>query len=97
MGNLSRPPKAPDLDGALAANYPSEARRAGTTGTAVARVRIFADGSVGAIRIVSATTPEFGTACKRTLTGSHWQAPLDARSEPVITDVSYTCTFAVAR
>ncbi len=97
VGDLSRPPKAPDLDGALAANYPSEARRAGTTGKAVVRARILADGRVGTIRVVSESAPGFGAACKRTLAGSRWQAPLDARSEPVITDVSYACTFAVAR
>ncbi len=97
VGDLSRPPKAPDLDVALATNYPSEARRAGTTGKAIVRARILADGTVGTIRVVSESAAGFGEACKRTLTGSRWQAPLDARSEPVITDVSYTCTFAVAR
>ncbi len=97
VGDLSRPPKAPDLDRALATNYPSDARRAGTTGKAIVQARILADGTVGTIRVVSESAAGFGAACKRTLTGSRWQAPLDARSEPVITDVSYTCTFAVAR
>lgn len=97
VGDLSRPPKAPDLDDALAANYPAEARRAGTTGQAVVRARILADGSVGTIRVVSESGPGFGAACRRTLAGSHWQSPLDARSQPVMTDIRYTCTFAVAR
>ena len=97
VGDLSRPPKAPNLDTALAANYPEDARRAGTTGKAVVRVRILADGSVGPIRVTSESAPGFGTACKRTLAGSHWQAPLDGHSQPVITDINYTCTFAVAR
>lgn len=97
VGNLSRPPKAPDLDDALAANYPSDARRAGLTGKALVRARILADGTVGPIRVMSESTAGFGAACKRTLTGSHWQPPLDANREPVITDINYTCTFAVAR
>lgn len=61
------------------------------------RARILADGRVGTVRAVSESAPGFGEACKRTLTGSRWQAPLDARSEPVITDINYTCTFAVTR
>lgn len=97
VGDLSRPPKAPNLDGALATNYPAEARRAGLTGKAVVRARILADGTVATIRAISESAPGFGAACKRTLTGSRWQPPLDARSQPVITDISYTCTFAVAR
>jgi outer membrane biosynthesis protein TonB len=97
VGDLSRPPRAPNLDAALAANYPSEARRAGTTGTAVIRARILADGRVGAMRVVSESAAGFGVACQRTLSGSHWEPPLDASSRPVITDISYTCTFAVTR
>lgn len=97
VGDLSRPPRAPNLDAALAANYPNEARRAGTTGTAVVRARILADGRVGAMRVVSESATGFGVACQRTLSGSHWEPPLDASSRPVITDISYTCTFAVTR
>ncbi len=97
VGNLSRPPRAPDLDAALAANYPSEARRAGTTGTAVVRARILASGRVGAMRVLSESAAGFGVACQRTLSGSRWEAPLDSWSRPVITDISYTCTFAVTR
>lgn len=97
VGDLSRPPRAPDLDVALAANYPREARRAGITGKAVVRARILGDGSVGAIRLVSESASGFGVACKQTLAGSRWRPPLDARNEPVATDVTYTCTFAVAR
>ncbi|MBZ0235642.1 MAG: TonB family protein, partial [Deltaproteobacteria bacterium] len=97
IANLSRAPRAPDLDTALAANYPREARRAGLTGKAVVRARILADGNVGSIRIVSESAPGFGTACRQTLAGSRWQAPLDTNRRPVMTDVSYTCTFAVTR
>ncbi|MDB4960282.1 MAG: Ferric siderophore transport system, periplasmic binding protein TonB [Myxococcales bacterium] len=97
LGNLSRPPRAPNLDDRLAANYPREARLAGTGGSAVVRARILIDGRVGTTRVVSETLPGFGVACQRTLAGSRWQAPLDAHKAPVATDLTYTCTFAVAR
>jgi outer membrane biosynthesis protein TonB len=97
VGDLSRPPRAPNLDAALVANYPKDARQAGTTGKALVRARILADGRVGATRVLSESTPGFGVACQRTLAGSHWEPPLDASSRPVITDISYTCTFAVTR
>ncbi|MCX5741598.1 MAG: energy transducer TonB [Proteobacteria bacterium] len=97
VGDLSRPPRAPDLDAQLAANYPRAARLAGTPGSAVLRVRILVDGRVGATRVVAESAPGFGVACQRTLAGSRWQPPLDARKTAVATDLSYTCTFAVAR
>ena len=97
LGDLSRPPRAPDLDAQLAANYPREARLAGTAGSAVIRARILVDGRVGPTRVVSESGPGFGVACQRTLAGSRWQPPLDAHKQAVATDLAYTCTFAVAR
>jgi len=97
VGDLSRPPKAPNLDAQLAANYPADARAAGRGGSAVIRVRILVDGRVGTTRVVSESAPGFGKACQRTLAGSRWQPPLDANHQAVATDLSYTCTFAVAR
>lgn len=97
VGDLSRPPRAPNLDAALAANYPQEARASGIGGTAVIRARILVDGSVGATRVISESVPGFGKACQRTLAGSQWQAPLDVNKQAVATDLAYTCTFAVAR
>jgi len=97
VGDLSRPPGAPNLDAALVANYPIEARRAGTTGTAVVRARILADGRVATTHVLSESAAGFGTACQRTLAGSRWAPPLDASSRPVITDITYTCTFAITR
>lgn len=97
VGDLSRRPRAPNLDAQLAANYPHEARLAGLGGTAVIRVRILVDGRVGATRVVSESTPGFGKACQRTVAGSRWQPPLDATQQAVATDLAYTCTFAVAR
>jgi outer membrane biosynthesis protein TonB len=97
LGDLSRPPHAPNLDTRLAANYPREARLAGTAGSAVIRARILVDGRVGPTRVVSESAPGFGVACQRTLAGSRWQPPLDADKQAVATDLAYTCTFAVAR
>jgi outer membrane biosynthesis protein TonB len=97
VGDLSRPPRAPNLDAQLAANYPGEARAAGIGGSAVIRVRILVDGRVGTTRVVSESAPGFGKACQRTLAGSRWQPPLDAHQQAVVTDLAYTCTFAVAR
>jgi outer membrane biosynthesis protein TonB len=97
VGDLSRPPRAPNLDAQLAANYPGEARAAGIGGSAVIRARILVDGRVGTTRVVSESAPGFGKACQRTLAGSRWQPPLDANQQAVATDLAYTCTFAVAR
>ncbi|MEO8549627.1 MAG: energy transducer TonB [Kofleriaceae bacterium] len=97
LGDLSRAPRAPNLDTQLAANYPHDARLAGTPGSAVIRVRILVDGRVGPTRVVSESAAGFGVACQHTLAGSHWQPPLDAQQRPVATDLAYTCTFAVAR
>lgn len=97
VGDLSRPPRAPNLDAALAANYPHEARAAGLGGTAEVRARILVDGRVGQTRVISESAPGFGKACQRTLAGSRWDAPLDRNRQAVATDLAYTCTFAVDR
>jgi len=97
VGDLSRPPRAPNLDTQLAANYPQEARVAGIGGTAVIRARILVDGRVGTTRVVSEGVPGFGKACQRTLAGSRWQPPLDKNQQAVATDLAYKCTFAVDR
>jgi outer membrane biosynthesis protein TonB len=97
LGDLSRPPRAPELDAELAANYPRDARRAGIPGSAVVRARILVDGRVGPTRVLSETAPGFGAACQRTLAGSRWQPPLDARNHAVATDLVYTCAFEVSR
>lgn len=97
LGDLSRPPRAPDLDDRLALNYPRDARLAGLGGSAVVRARILVDGRVGPTRVVAESGPGFGVACQRTLAGSRWRPPLDRDARPVATDLSYTCTFAVER
>jgi outer membrane biosynthesis protein TonB len=97
VGDLSRPPRAPNLDAQLAANYPQEARVAGIGGTAVIRARILVDGRVGATRVLSESALGFGKACQRTIAGSRWQPPLDKSQQAVATDLAYKCTFAVDR
>lgn len=95
LGSLSRPPRAPALDQALAANYPRTAHDLGMSGHAVVRARILADGQVGPTSVLVASAPEFGKACQRTLAGSRWSAPLDATGRPVATELSYKCVFEV--
>jgi outer membrane biosynthesis protein TonB len=95
LGSLSRPPRAPSLDQALAANYPRSAHDMGTSGQAVVRARILANGEVGTTSVIVASAPEFGKACQRTLAGSRWSAPLDATGRPVATELSYKCVFEV--
>ena len=97
LGSLSRPPAAPSLDRALAANYPRAAHELGLAGEAVVRARILSDGQVGPTAVLVASSPEFGRACQRTLAGSRWSAPLDVRGRPVATELRYKCVFEVTR
>ncbi|MET0286925.1 MAG: energy transducer TonB [Polyangiales bacterium] len=95
LGSLSRAPRAPSLDDALAANYPKNAHDLGLAGEAVVRARILASGQVADTHVLVASAPEFGKACQRTLAGSRWSAPLDATGRPVATELSYKCVFEV--
>ena len=97
LGDLSAPPRAPNLNGSLRAHYPAAARREGVGGHAVVRARIAPSGRVASARIVSESYSGFGAACRATLLGSHWSAPLDRHGRPVSTDLSYTCRFRVDR
>jgi TonB family protein len=95
-GDLSRPPSAPSLDAILMRHYPSDARRAGLAGSAVVRVRILADGRVASVRVLSASEPAFGAACRATLSESpRWSAPLDRNGAAVATEIRYRCRFEV--
>jgi outer membrane biosynthesis protein TonB len=95
--DLSRPPRAPDLNGALEANYPSEARALGISGMAVIRALISPAGEARALGILSESAPGFGAACLKTLMGSRWSAPVDRTGRAVATEIRYRCTFKVAR
>ncbi len=95
VADLSRPPVPPSLDQALEENYPVEARRTGQAGKAVVRARISAQGHAQDLVVVSESGAGFGDACKKTLAGSHWTAPLDREGTPVATVIQYTCRFVV--
>jgi protein TonB len=96
LADLSQPPRAPLLDGALESNYPTEARKRGLAGNAVLRVRIMPDGRVGDLTVLAESGGGgFGEACRRTLRSSVWSPPLDREARPVSTIVSYTCRFEV--
>ncbi len=95
--DLSRQPTPPALDGALRNHYPDALRGRGISGEAVVRARIDADGRVRSCSMVSESEPGFGAACRGTLLGSHWSAPLDRQGRSVATYVRYTCHFRVER
>jgi protein TonB len=95
LGDLSKPPGAPDLVSALEAAFPADARAKGIGGKAVVRARIMPDGKVRELALVSESGAGFGAACEKTLRGSQWTAPLDQRGEAVSTFISYTCRFEV--
>jgi TonB family protein len=93
--NLSRLPAPPDLADRLLALYPSRAREAGDAGQASLSLVVLPDGRVGAIDVRSATSADFGRACKDTVAGSRWAPPLDRNGKAVATRVGYTCRFDV--
>jgi TonB family protein len=95
LGDLSRPPVAPDLAQKLADSYPAAARARGIEGKAVVRARITPDGRVRDLAIVAESTPGFGAACELTLRASQWTPPIDQDGQAVSTIINYTCRFAV--
>jgi len=94
-GDLSEHPKPPALGSLLRTNYPEEARARGLAGTASVRARIDPDGVIRNARLVSESSGGFGTACRRTVLGSHWSAPRDKNGSAVATEIVYTCHFEV--
>jgi TonB family protein len=95
VADLSRLPEAPRLEEALERNYPSEARQSGQAGKAVVRARITPEGNVRDLLVVSESATGFGRACRDTLAGSRWTAPLDREGQAVATVINYTCRFEV--
>ena len=94
-GNLSRAPAAPELGEVLQRYYPPGARRKGQGGKAVVRARVMPDGQVRELALVTESSAGFGEACRRTLSGSRWSAPLDRNGRPVSTYIHYACRFEV--
>jgi TonB family protein len=93
--DLTEKPRPPRLDDALRRNYPSGARLAGRAGTARVVLSITKAGKVTDVRLVQASDPEFGEACRRTLLGTAWSAPLDQQGRTVGTLMPYECRFRV--
>jgi TonB family protein len=93
--DLSERPKPPALTGLLRENYPDEARQRGLRGSASVRARIDADGVIRSARLLSESSAGFGSACRRTVLGSHWSAPRDKNGSAVATEIVYTCHFEV--
>lgn len=93
--DLSERPRPPSLTNLLRQNYPEEARQRGLRGTASLRARIDPDGVIRSARMVSESAAGFGSACRRTVLGSHWSAPHDKNGSAVATEIVYTCHFEI--
>ncbi|MEM9067437.1 MAG: TonB family protein [Myxococcota bacterium] len=95
VADLSEPPAPPSLQARLSANYPASARNQGLTGRATVRLRVNADGSTRVLRVLSASTPAFGDACRQTLRGQRWRPGRDQGGNAVSTVIRFNCTFTV--
>lgn len=95
LAELSRKPVPPSLGAALRRNYPRAARSLGKSGDAKVRARIETTGEIRVATISSETSAGFGEACRRTLVGSRWSAPLDKSGRPVATFITYQCKFRI--
>jgi len=93
--DLSERPRPPSLTRLLRQNYPEEARQRGLRGSASLRARIDPDGVIRTVRVLSESAAGFGSACRRTVLGSHWSAPRDKKGSAVATEIVYTCHFEV--
>jgi TonB family protein len=97
LADLRQPPRPPELQTALEQQYPADARRDGTVGQAQVRARVRPDGNLDRIRVVVASAPGFGDACRRVLAGSRWTPPLGRDGEPCATEIRYVCRFEITR
>jgi len=97
LADLRQPPQPPELQGALERQYPADARRDGTVGQAQVRARVRPDGNLDRIRVVVASAPSFGDACRRVLAGSRWSPPLGRDGAPCATEIRYVCRFEITR
>ncbi len=95
LGDLSRRPRPPSLDGELERHYPAELRRRGVEGVAEVGLVVNAAGRVARVEILSETASGFANACRATLLGTEWSPPLDRAGVPVATRLKYRCRFEV--
>ncbi len=83
------------LDDALVRCYPKNAKQQGIEGVARTRIRILANGSNVVLSAVDETYPGFEAACRCAIKGQVFQPPLDRNGNPVATEMSFKCEFAV--
>lgn len=97
LSDLGRhPEQARGLDDLVEKHYPPTLKRQGVEGVARVRVRIGADGKLKVLRILTATDPLFGEACKRSLSESPpWRPALDKKGQPASTEAPFKCEYIV--
>ncbi|MEM7448535.1 MAG: energy transducer TonB [Myxococcota bacterium] len=96
VSDLARAPGQPGgIRARLVANYPSAARREGRTGQAMVRLRIDSSGTARVLQVLSASSPEFGQACRRTLDGQNgWRPGRSRGGVDVSTIIRFNCAFS---
>jgi TonB family protein len=93
-----RPEAPPELDRLLQKFYPDSARNAGIKGQARVRILIRPDGRSRVLKLLSASRPDFGKACRRMLRAAGaWAPGRDMRGQAVSTVVTFRCDFRVER
>lgn len=97
LADLGRhPQQARGLDALVEKHYPPTLKRQGVEGIARVRIRIGADGQLSVLRVLSASDPLFGEACKRSLRESPpWEPALDKGGNPAITEAPFKCEYIV--
>ena len=94
--NLSRKARPIDRHNLkLKAPYPSALHAAGVTGQARALITVLADGTVGAVRILSATAPEFARAGMKVFRRFLFEPALDKNGLAVPSEVTITYRFTL--
>jgi outer membrane biosynthesis protein TonB len=95
LSRRPKPPSADVLNAALERHFPRSARDQGIEGVARIKVRILANGAVQPLATLSESYPGFAEACKASMRDQSWTPGLDAKGQPVATDVPYRCEFTI--
>lgn len=95
LSRRPKPPSADVLNAALERHFPRGARDQGIEGVARIKVRILANGTVQPLATLSESYPGFAEACKASMRDQSWTPGLDAKGQPVATDVPYRCEFTI--
>jgi protein TonB len=97
--DLSRGPRPPaNADTILDRYFPQEEREQGIEGEAKVRVVLGPDGRATSVRVVTASRPAFGNACRRMFRDPEmlFTPPLDAQGNAVSTQFDFRCDFEMA-